>query len=550
MSKKDTSNYLLKGRQMLLVVVVLLFVLSFIPPQTVGEVRLRRANIFSDLYTFEDVAPVEDKQPLLAEEEVIEVDFEEVSEQVEDVVETVEETSKIQTLTFEWSTVKENVDELGQQAKQQRERDSVLLEQIPRSPKVVEIEDYSPQQQLLKNLYDTLLFAQRPIRIAVLGDSFIEGDILTADLRENLQTLIGGGGAGFAPLSSPLTAFRRTIQTKSEGWTSSNIMQYKRVPEDLRSMFYVSGWLSTPSAMPSTRWKMTSYRQHLSRCSVARIFFLSPSNSEIQILLNDSLHHVFHVEGGDALRQIVIHAPKIEQVEFKLLSGKNGFVGYGAVFEQQGRGVVVDNYSIRSNSGHSLFRTNPRINAQMGQFLHYDLIILQYGLNMMQKGVIGYSRYTEQVGKMVQFLRECFPEVGILILGVSDRSMKNDAGQFERMDALEAMTQAQRQAAMNSQTAFWSIAEAMEMQGGMAEFVANGWAGKDYTHINYGGGRQVAQALFDALRQGLENHEREVELMKKRLEMNHAVVDSATLQRVNDQMLSPQKLDVKLQNNR
>ena len=39
----------------------------------------------------------------------------------------------------------------------------------------------------------------------------------------------------------------------------------------------------------------------------------------------------------------------------------------------------------------------------------------------------------------------------------------------------------------------------MRAQGGMAEFVRNGWAGKDYTHINYNGGRRVAWALFDAL---------------------------------------------------
>lgn len=65
------------------------------------------------------------------------------------------------------------------------------------NPTLVEIEDFgTPDSSRLRAFYDTLLCARRPVRIAVLGDSFIEGDILTADLRERLQQAYGGGGAG------------------------------------------------------------------------------------------------------------------------------------------------------------------------------------------------------------------------------------------------------------------------------------------------------------------------------------------------------------------
>ena len=37
----------------------------------------------------------------------------------------------------------------------------------------------------------------RPVRVAFLGDSFIEGDILTADFRERMQARFGGRGVGF-----------------------------------------------------------------------------------------------------------------------------------------------------------------------------------------------------------------------------------------------------------------------------------------------------------------------------------------------------------------
>ena len=341
--------------------------------------------------------------------------------------------------------------------------------------------------------------ARRPVRIAFLGDSFVEGDILTADLRERLQAAFGGrpgGGTGFAPMASPLTAFRRTVKTQAKGWTTYNIMQRKAAPEFLREHFYVSGWVSQPAAGASTRWENTDYRKGLDGVTDARILFLSPHDSRVEVTLNDTLRREFGVPGDASVRQIAVSAPHIHSLGFRVLSGPEQFIGYGAIFE--GRGVVVDNYSIRSNNGQAMFWTNPSVNARIHSFAPYDLVILQYGLNIMQAGVKSYRGYATQIEKMVAYVRQCFPGAAVLVLGVSDRSVKTDAG-FEPMDAIPYMLESQRSAARNTGAAFWPTSDAMRAQGGMAEFVRNGWAGKDYTHINYAGGRRVAWALFDAL---------------------------------------------------
>ena len=44
----------------------------------------------------------------------------------------------------------------------------------------------------------------------------------------------------------------------------------------------------------------------------------------------------------------------------------------------------------------------------------------------------------------------------------------------------------------------------MRSLGGMARFVQNGWAGKDFTHINYAGGQRVAWSLYDAILSGAQ----------------------------------------------
>ncbi len=479
MEKTPEKEYSRKVRQAAAALVILLTALSFIPPQSFGGVELRRANILSDLVVYDDT-PAEAPSAVLFDEEEFRIDLAEVVERIE--AETA--PPRVQTL-YEWCAAPDNT------PRRPIRPDTTLPKRI------VPIEEFdTARRDGMQAFYDTLLTARRPVRIAVLGDSFIEGDILTADLRERLQERYGGGGTGFAPMASPLTAFRRTVKTTAKGWNAHNIMQRKKTPETLRDKFYVSGWVCQPAPGASTRWETTDYRRGPETSTCGRIFFLSPRDSRLEVTINDTLHQEFAVEGAAAVRQIAVTAPDIRSLGFRVVSGAESFVGYGAMLE--GRGVTVDNYSIRSNNGQAMFWTDPSINAQIHAMTGYDLVILQYGLNIMQTGVYNYTNYGVKIEKMIAFVRECFPGAAVLVLGVSDRSVRTENG-FRPMDAIPHMLACQRRAARNAQAAFWSTCDAMRKLGGMERFVQNGWAGKDFTHINYAGGSRIAWALADAL---------------------------------------------------
>ena len=150
----------------------------------------------------------------------------------------------------------------------------------------------------------------------------------------------------------------------------------------------------------------------------------------------------------------------------------------------------------------------------------------------MQAGVTNYRNYAQQIEKMVAYVRQCFPGAAVLILGVSDRSVKTDTG-FEPMDAIPYMLESQREAARHTGAIFWPTSDAMRAQGGMEEFVRNGWAGKDYTHINYAGGRRVAWALYDALNDEIRKAYSEI-LQAERRKAEAAILDS--LQRIRLQL--------------
>ncbi len=476
--EKDCTD---RGWMALVALIAVLTLVSLIPAQRIGGVSLRRANILSDLirYPQEVPAAVEDEAPLFDEAD-FRVDLKQVAELAADTLPADAQ------LTYIWDAGP--TDSLPFAA--------VFPDTAGVQPRVVPIEDFDTTGRSPLAAFYRKLAAGEPVRIAVLGDSFIEGDILTADLRERLQSAFGGSGAGFAPMASPLTGFRRTVRTQSRGWTAYNIMQRRNAPPDCRERFFVSGWLCRPGAGASVRWEGTDAKRHLDTCQRARILFISRCDSRVVVTVNGRERREFAIAGDEAVRQIDVRG-RIGSLRIDVPADSDGFYGYGAWFEDHG-GVRVDNYSVRSNNGQALFWTAPAVNAQVNSLLGYDLVILQYGLNLLQSGVHAYGGYGRQVENMIAYVRQCFPSAAVVVMSVSDRSERTDEG-FVPMSSAPSMARAQREAASNTGAAFWSTYEAMRSLGGMDRFVRNGWAGKDYTHINYAGGQRVAHSLYDAL---------------------------------------------------
>lgn len=461
--------------------VVLLVAVSFIPPFDAGGISLRRANILSSLVHFPEQSAAESTLDIDLDE--YDIDFSEVADAIASAVDT--------TLTAAAAPVIPSLDSMP------RRRAIVALPAIDTARRFVPIEDFdSTGIGALDRFYRKLLRGTETVRIAVMGDSFIEGDILTQDLREELQSVFGGCGAGFAPAASPLTAFRRSIKTQSRGWESYNIMQRRTTPETLQGDYFVSGWICRPADGASVRWEMTDTKAHAAYAEVARIALIARRDARLRLTLNGSRHETIELKASDAVQHITL-CDSLRSLSMEVVQGADAMTVYGASFEGA-NGVAVDNYSVRSNNGQALLWTSPSVDARMDAAAPYDLIILQYGLNILQDGVTDYSRYGAQIEKIISFVRRCFPEAAVVVMGVSDRSVRSEQG-FVPMQSAHALTRYQRQAARNCGAAFWDTHAAMQLHGGMKAFVANGWAGKDYTHINFAGGRVIAQELAQAV---------------------------------------------------
>ena len=478
MKRRDYSSRLV---WFTLCVVLGVVALGLIPPFQLFGMTTARVDVMSELRAVD--ADAMSPEEYVADIERLESELATLSEGAVEVVDTLPE---MPTLRYVW---------LDNAVPQPIERRRVVRseELVDTTRKTfIELEDFDTLEYTNFDRFIDKLAKGEAVRIAFMGDSFVEGDILTSDLRAILQERFGGRGVGFVPCDIPFATVRKSVKRSSSGWTAYSVMKPKSLPASVKDMFFISGYLASGKAGATTTWSTTNDSPTLDSCSRARVLLYSRDSSRVTVIVNDSLSHSFDIEAADYLRELYVEAP-VSSVRVKVDRGE--VLCYGASLEGEG-GVLVDNFSVRSNNGHAIFGTSAKINRQVDDVLHYDLVVLQYGLNIMQKGQRGYSRYRDQLRDMIAYAERCFPNAAILVMGVSDRWVKNEeTSKYESIGSVDALTSYQRAAADSCGAVFWNTSKAMAQLGGMPKFVSNGWAAGDYTHINFKGGKRIAGEL-------------------------------------------------------
>ena len=495
---------------------------GFIPAAEIFGITLQPVDILSDIKE-----PSEGAVEYEADIERLEMELAALAE-VSDTI-AIDTLPELPPVRYEWLADK--------RASYERRVPTIDQLKPDTTHRIIAIEDFDTLSTTRFERLVEKLASGEDVRIAFMGDSFVEGDILTSDLRSELQQVFGGRGVDFVPCDIPFATARRSVKRSASGWSSYSVMKPKSAPESLRDLFFISGYISEGKAGAKVRWQSTDIFPTIDSCSRARILLVSRDTSRVVVTLNDTLSHEVEIAGDERLREIYIEAP-YKSLSMRVAEGK--VVCYGASLEGDG-GVAVDNFSVRSNNGHAIFGTGAQINRQAHDMLSYDLVVLQYGLNIMMPGQRNFSKYRDQLRDMIAYTERCFPNAAILVLGVSDRWIKDEeTGRFKPIGSVDALTRHQRAAADSSRVAFWNTSEAMADLGGMPAFVRNGWAAGDYTHLNYAGGRRIAESLARSIRKAVYDCLVEREEERQREEQR----------RMEEELIRQMRIDLNIANQR
>jgi lysophospholipase L1-like esterase len=367
------------------------------------------------------------------------------------------------------------------------------------------------------------------VRIAYFGDSMTDGDMIVQDFRTLFQQKFGGNGVGFVNITSESAASRSSLVHEfSPNWKTQSYLKIKSpsYPFGVNGhVFYANDTLNT--AWVKFKANKIRFATELNQPTLFYGRATNP-NGKLEIVVGkDTICKKLNPNHKLNILKIVDTNPAAMKVYFK---DADSIPIYGFNFDD-GKGIHVDNFSSRGNSGLPLSTFNVDLMHEFQQQLNYDLIILHYGTNVLNYGSLNYSWYEKRMKKTVEHLKSCFPGVTILVVSTADKATKYDL-EMKTDSAVVPLTTAQKRYAIASESGFVNLYMLMGGDGSIIQWAEEtpAKANKDYTHFNFRGAKEVANMLYSQINEGFDQYK----LLRRKRKINPKVIakkDSVSLKK-------------------
>ena len=362
-------------------------------------------------------------------------------------------------------------------------------------------EDYRGYQYIL-SFFEKLVELENGqrdgVRIAYFGDSMTDGDMIVQDLRSSFQQQFGGVGVGFVPITSESAGSRSSVtHAFSANWKTQSYLNIKYPI----SPFGINGHVFFANDTATTEWVLfkANKGRFTAQLPNPTLFYGRSSNFGGRVRILNRADTIYKQLAPSQLVYTLALSPEVmKSLKVDFLAADSIPI-YGLNFDN-GRGIHIDNFSQRGNSGIPISKFNIPLMRAFQQKLDYNLIVLHYGTNVLSYGTKNYRWYEKSMTRVVNRLRECFPGVAILIVSTADKSSKYDM-QMKTDSAVVPLTSAQKSYALNTQSGFVNLYTLMGGDGSMVRWVEGepALANKDYTHFNFRGSRKIGTLLYDQL---------------------------------------------------
>jgi len=348
------------------------------------------------------------------------------------------------------------------------------------------------------------------IRIGYYGDSMTDGDYIVQDLRRLFQEEFGGKGVGFVSITSESAASRGSVKhSYSKNWKTQS---YVNTKNPIRP-FGINGhaFFVKDSINPTWVEYKASYQKNVSELYKATLFYGGSNNKDayVEVFYNGDTAKVIKPLNTDRqLNKLKLSDKNLKSIKINFVNADS--IAFYGINSEDNIGVHIDNFSSRGNSGLplSLFETSlmNKFDKELGG---YDLIVLHYGTNVLNYGNLNYSWYEKAMARVVNHLRNCFPNASFLIISTADKSTKYGM-EMKTDSAVVPLVNSQRRYAETTRSGFVNLYTLMGGDGSMVRWVEDepALANKDYTHFNTKGSQKIARFIFDELKKEYEHFKR------------------------------------------
>lgn len=376
-------------------------------------------------------------------------------------------------------------------------KDAEFLEYCKTSPSRI----YMPNNDLtyLDDFFKALDNAKKiPVRILHYGDSQLEGDLISASFREEMQKAFGGTGLGMLPAQEPVG--KETV-------TQTTTPQLERLcaygPADWRGNTRNHGPMaqtSHVSGSASFSFYPSSNPEFAHAYKYNKISVAMQGSGTISATANGQRYQLKPESEGEGVRIFSVTLP--ESVGRSTVSVSGNMYVHGIMLDSD-KGVAVDNVPMRGCSGTIFTSIAENSFAPFFKERNIGLIMLQYGGNYLDAHTTesDLQQYSRAITKNLQYFKKIAPKSKILFMGPADMGGKI-GGKAQSYPMLPALIKMLRETCNKEGVAFWDMCSTMGGPGTIVKWVEAkpALAYRDYTHFTPRGARRMGGMLFNTMK--------------------------------------------------
>jgi lysophospholipase L1-like esterase len=309
--------------------------------------------------------------------------------------------------------------------------------------------------------------AKSPSIVTVLhyGDSPTTADLITGDIRAQLQARFGDAGRGYTLIARPWAWYgHRGVEMSDQGWkirTGVGLVH--------EGIYGLGGAAFEGQPGAWSKFTLTESVQ-----TAAEIEYLAhPGGGTFAVQANGvQIAEQSTAAGTQSAVSIRVPLP-LGTKTVTLLPTQGTVTLFGIDFRRGATGILYSSLGLNGATTSVLARVlEPDLWREELDHAGPALIVVNYGSNESSFGDFVHKQYASELHLAIDRIRKADPTASILIMSPMDRGQRQGLDDIETMTTIPEIVAIQRQVASETHCAFFDTYDAMGSRGTMARWYA------------------------------------------------------------------------------
>jgi lysophospholipase L1-like esterase len=297
------------------------------------------------------------------------------------------------------------------------------------------------------------------------GDSPTTADLITGEIRAQLQARFGDAGRGYTLIARPWAWYgHRGVEMSDYGWKIRTGVGLVR-----EGIYGLGG--AAFEGQPGA-WSKFTFTE--SPQTAAEIEYLAhPGGGTFQVQANGvQIASQSTAAGAPAAVSLPVALPAgTKTVSLEPTEGTVTL--FGIDFRRGSNGILYDSLGLNGATTSVLARVlSPGLWHEELDHAGPTLIVVNYGSNESSFGDFVHKQYASELHLAIDRIRKAAPTASILIMSPMDRGERQGVDDIETMSTIPEIVDIQRQVAAETHCAFFDTYDAMGSRGTMARWYA------------------------------------------------------------------------------